>query len=188
VRLFVALDLPEGVRAALSELAARLKKSCNGPRWVLLEGVHVTLKFIGETSDEQAERIRSALAQVRVAEPVEMRFSGLGFFPNEQRPRVFWAGMEAEPTLAALASAIETKLEPLGIPRETHEFHPHITLARLNSMDGVSALQAAAKESAALEFGHAAATEFFLYRSVLKSSGAEYTRLASYPFTGDPRS
>ena len=188
MRLFVALDLPAEVRASLSELTSRLKKTCRGPRWVRLEDVHVTLKFIGEVPDEQVERIRSALAEIRGLAPVEMRFAGLGFFPNERRPRVFWAGIEAGPPLAALASAIEAKLEPLWIARETREFQPHITLARLNSMEGVSALQTAVKEATATEFGRATATDFYLYRSILKSSGAEYTRLAAYSFIGDPRS
>lgn len=185
MRLFVALDLPEEVRAVLSELTGRLRRSCRGPRWVSLAGVHITLKFIGETADERAERIGHALAEIRGLAPIEMRFAGLGFFPNERRPRVFWAGIEAGPAVAALASAIEAKLEPLGIPCETRDFHPHITLARLDSMDGVSTLRATAAEMTATEFGRATATEFYLYRSVLKSSGAEYTRLATYSFSGD---
>ena len=106
MRLFVALDLPVEVRASLSELTERLKKRCRGPRWVHLEGVHVTLKFIGEVPDEDMERISNALAQIRGLPPVEMRFSGLGFFPNERHPRVFWGGIEAGPALAALASAV----------------------------------------------------------------------------------
>lgn len=188
MRLFIALDLPEQVGAALSELVERLRKSARGPRWVRLEGVHITLKFIGEAHDDQAERIRAALATIRGLAPVEMRFSGLGFFPSERCPRVFWAGIEGGPPLAALAAAIETTLEPLGIAREKRDFHPHITLARLESMDGVGVLRAAATEMATTEFGCATVTEFYLYQSVLKRSGAEYTRLAGYPFTGDSQS
>ena len=185
MRLFVALDLPSEVCASLSEFTARLQKVCRGPRWMRLEGVHITLKFIGEVPEERAERIRGALAEIRGLAPVEMRFTGLGFFPSEKHPRVFWAGIEAGPDLAALASTIESKLEPLGIPRETRAFHPHITLARLDSTQSVSALRSAATEMAATEFGRTTVKSFYLYRSVLKSSGAEYTRLETYPFSGD---
>jgi 2'-5' RNA ligase len=185
VRLFVALDLPAEVCASLSEFTARLQKSCRGPRWVRLEGVHITLKFIGETPDQNAERIRGALAEIRGLAPVEISLAGLGFFPNERHPRVFWAGVSEGPALASLAATIEAKLEPLGFPREKREFHPHITLARLDSMGGVRELRVATAENAATEFGRMTATEFYLYRSVLKSSGAEYTRLETYPFCGE---
>ena len=187
MRLFVALDLPQETRASIEELVTKLKKICRGPRWVRLEGVHIALKFIGEVPDDRAEAIRAALNEIRGLDPVEMRFAGLGFFPNEKRPRVFWAGIEAGPALAALAAAVEAKLEPKGIPRETREFHPHITLARIDSMEGVNALRAAV-ENASKEFGRSVAREFYLYRSVLKRGGAEYTRLSAYSFAGDQAS
>jgi 2'-5' RNA ligase len=188
VRLFVALDLPAEVRASLSELTERLKKRCRSPRWVRFENVHVTLKFIGEVPDERVERISRMLAGIRGLARVEMRFAGLGFFPDERHPRVFWAGIEAAPALPALASAIEAVLEPLGVPRDKRTFQPHITLARLNSMEGVSALRSASAEIAGREFGRFTATQFYLYRSVLKTSGAEYTRLETYSFVGDQSS
>ena len=132
VRLFVALDIPGRVREALAELSARLKKTCLSARWVRLESAHITLKFIGEVPlDDRVETIREALGEPsRGFAPIVLRFAGLGFFPNERRPRVFWAGIEAGPQLAALAAAIEAKLEPLGHSRRKARFHPHITLAR----------------------------------------------------------
>lgn len=185
MRLFVALDLPAEVRASLSELTERLKKSCHGPHWVHLAGAHVTLKFIGEVPDDRVDRISSALAGIRGVAPVVMRFGGLGFLPNERHPRVFCAGIEAGRELAALVSLIETKLKPLGVAREKREFQPHITLARLNSVEGLNALRATAAGIGDREFGRTAAKQFYLYRSVLKTSGAEYTRLETYSFVGD---
>ena len=84
-------------------------------------------------------------------------------------------------TLRLLAAAIESALEPWGIVRETREFHPHITLARFNSVKGLDSLRDAAGQLANHEFVSATAGEFHLYRSVLKSTGAEYTRLDTYP-------
>ena len=186
MRLFVALDIPEAVRAALAGLSERLKKTCPGARWVRLEGVHVTIKFIGEVPTEDVEGIRQALGDLPSSVPIEVRFRGLGFFPSARRPRVFWAGVEAGPQLAAFVAAIEMKLEPLGIPSEKRPFHPHLTLARFETPQGTQALAAAVEALGAPEFGSENFREFHLYQSVLKRSGAEYTRLITYLFHREP--
>lgn len=189
MRLFVALDIPDTVREALTALSRDLRKlSSSDTRWVRIDGTHITLKFIGYTQPEQAELIRAALSSVRVDGPVEMQFAGLGFFPNPRRPRVLWAGVAGGPELRALAAAIEAQLEPLGVPREERDFNAHITLARFDSPRGLDALRAAVEQLGVPEFGRATAREFYLYRSVLKRGGAEYTRLASYPISGEPAS
>ena len=107
MRLFVAMDIPEDVRAAIGALAAKLRPACRNARWVRIEGLHVTLKFIGETSSEKAAEIKTALASIPSRAPIPMNFRGLGFFPNDRRPRVLWAGIEAGPELAALAAAVD---------------------------------------------------------------------------------
>lgn len=182
MRLFVALDVPEAVRAALSGLSARFRKICPSARWVRLEGVHITLKFIGEVPDGDFESIRQALGDLHGFAPIELRFAGLGFFPGARRPRVFWAGVEAGPQLAALVAAIEMKLAPLGIPPEKRPFQPHLTLARLETPQRTQALSAAVEALGTPEFGTDTFREFHLYQSMLKRSGAEYTRLVTYPF------
>ena len=183
MRVFVALDVPEAVRTALSELSSRLKEICPSARWVRLEGVHITLKFIGELSAEKFEQVRQSLAELPELAPIPVRFAGLGFFPSARRPRVFWAGVEAGPQLAALAAAIEMRLAPLGIPPEQRSFQPHLTLARFESPNRTQALTAAVEALGAPEFGTDVFREFHLYQSVLKRSGAEYTRLMTYPFS-----
>jgi RNA 2',3'-cyclic 3'-phosphodiesterase len=188
VRLFVALDIPDTVSEALAKLSRQLRETGADARWVRIEGAHVTLKFIGETPLDRVERIRAALGEAGGFGPIDLHFAGLGFFPNARRPRVLWAGVTAGPALSALAAAIETRLEPLGIPREARGFSPHITLARFDSSKGLGALRAAVEKLGAPEFGHARAVEFHLYQSVLKRGGAEYTRLASYQISGEPAS
>jgi RNA 2',3'-cyclic 3'-phosphodiesterase len=184
MRLFVAMDIPEDVRAAIGALVAKLRLACQNARWVRIDGVHVTLKFIGETSAEKTEMIKTALATVPCRAPILMNFRGLGFFPNERRPRVLWAGIEAATELAALAAAVETALDPLGIPREERAFSPHLTLARFDAPRALDALHAAVEKASLLEFGGATAKEFHLYQSILKPGGAEYTRLATFSFVG----
>jgi len=184
MRLFVALDIPEDVRSSLAALVSKLRPSCRSARWVRIEGLHVTLKFIGETSPEKVEAIKLALAAVPRSVSIPINFRGLGFFPNGRRPRVLWAGIEAGPDLAALAAAVETALDALGIAREERPFSPHLTLARFDTPRGLDALHTAVEKAVRLEFGATTATEFHLYQSVLKPGGAEYTRLATFSFAG----
>lgn len=181
------MDIPEDVRAAIGALVANLRAACRNARWVRIEGAHLTLKFIGEVSPEEAEGIKTALATVPFPAPITIHFGGLGFFPNDRRPHVLWSGIEAGPELAALAAAVETALGPLGIPRDDRAFSPHLTLARFDSPEGLNDLHSAIEAAGPLEFGSTTAKEFHLYQSVLKRSGAEYTRLATFAFAGNEK-
>ena len=189
MRLFVALDLPEETRRTLAGLIARLRPICPSGRWARPEGIHVTLKFIGHADEKKLGAFESALAPVRSAQPVEMEFRGLGFFPHERRPRVLWCGAEASKNLAKLAADAERALEPLNVPLEAHPFVPHLTLARLQpgetTREELEGLVRAAGEMEIQSFGSARAEEFHLFESVLKPSGAEYKRLRSFRFVGE---
>jgi RNA 2',3'-cyclic 3'-phosphodiesterase len=190
VRLFVALDLPNAVRQSLRDLIARLKPECRGAKWVRPEGMHVTLKFIGEVDVEKLDPICAALAEVHSARPVDINFRAVGFFPNERRPRVLWCGVNAPENLAELAAGVERALVPLGIAAEAREFVPHLTLARFRT-EGSSArdlekLVRSANDLKSYDFGAARETEFHLIESLLKPSGAEYKRLRSFPIVKGP--
>jgi RNA 2',3'-cyclic 3'-phosphodiesterase len=184
VRLFVAFDLPDVVRQAFRELIVRLKPACRGAKWVRPEAMHVTLKFIGEVAADKLAPIRAALAPIHSAGSVELNFGGLGFFPNERRPRVLWCGVAASPNLAELAGAIDRALVPLGITAELRDFVPHLTLARFNPERGaradLDALVRAAGELKSYDFGRTRETEFHLIESMLKPAGAEYKRVETF--------
>ncbi len=187
MRVFVALEIPAEVRRAIGEMIARLRDVARGARWVRAEGVHVTLKFIGEIPEERVAAIEQALRGVKtagIAAPVEAKFRGAGFFPNERHPRVFWAGVEGPPNLAELARAVDERLAPLGIAAETREFRPHLTLARFKSEDGLPRLREEIKKLEPFDFGLMRASEFHLFQSQLGAGGAKYTKLASFPFGG----
>jgi RNA 2',3'-cyclic 3'-phosphodiesterase len=182
VRLFVALDLRKEVREAMRELITSLRPNAENARWVSPDGMHITLKFIGHVDAAKAGSIRAALTHSHSSQPVDMHFRGVGFFPNDKRPRVVWCGIEASPNLAQLAAQIERALEPLGIERESRDFAPHLTLARLNPPARADELVRAANELKLRDFGSARETEFHLFESITKPSGAEYKKLATYPF------
>ena len=185
MRVFVAMDVPEDVKGKIREFVARLERECQGARgarWARVEGTHVTLKFIGEVAAEKVEEIKKEMEGVRSAAAVEMNFRGVGFFPNARHPRVFWAGIEATANLAEMAAEIEKRLEKIGIPREGRAFHPHLTLARFKSEEGLPKLREAIEKAGAMEFGGTRSGEFHLFESKLMRGGAVYTRLETFAF------
>jgi RNA 2',3'-cyclic 3'-phosphodiesterase len=186
MRLFVALEIPGEIRNRLRDLIAELRPICQDARWATPEQMHVTLKFIGHAIDrpenENFAALRAALRGIQSPAPVDLQFRGLGFFPNSRHPRVFWCGIEASENLARLAVEIGEALEPLGIPAETRDYKPHLTLARFKMPQPVPRLAHLAEQNAAREFGSVHTAEFHLFESITKPSGAEYRNLESFKF------
>ena len=188
MRLFVALEIPAAVRDNLAALIKDLRSLSSRladerPRWVRPENLHVTLKFIGEVAPGKLDGIRGVLSAIRSDAAVEIHFRGLGFFPDENEPRVLWAGLQATPNLPSLAADIDSALETQGIVREQRNFAAHLTLARFEPPGLHEKLRAAIQQSGESEFGSFQAREFHLIESKLKPSGAAYTTLATFPFT-----
>jgi 2'-5' RNA ligase len=190
VRLFVALDITDDIRSRIQRFIEGASGFAPDARWVSPESLHLTLKFIGEKSEASAENIKLALSTVK-SEPLEIAFRGHGFFPGPKHPRVFWIGVEAGAQLPPLAVAIDNALVPLNIPKETHAFFPHITLARAapsrtardkqagEPAHGFGRLQEKLSALSSPEFGSMTAREFFLYESKLSGKGPRYIKLAS---------
>jgi len=131
VRLFVALNLPPSVREALWTAAAPLRALGLPVKWVRDEGIHVTLKFLGEVADERQPELAAALAGAAVgARALPLALGGFGVFPDFRRPRVVWAGIAPEPALEILQHRVEQEFAPLGFPTEARAFRPHVTLGR----------------------------------------------------------
>ena len=182
MRLFVALEIPITTRENLATLIASLRAITRGPRWVRPDNLHVTLKFLGEVAEDQLAAVETALGRIRSDRALTLEFRGLGFFPNEKKPRVFWAGIEASANLQTLVADIEGAVEKCGIPREKREFSPHLTLARLEG-SLPEALRKTIAESAQRQFGSLRTGALHLIQSKLKPSGAEYTTLKTFPFS-----
>jgi 2'-5' RNA ligase len=152
LRLFVAVELPDDVKAALAAAIDLLRRVTGerGLRWVRAEGIHVTLKFLGAVPESRVEAIidglHSALGQAAIA-PFELQpyrfgaFHGGRHMPVEFRGtreayhynlRVVWVGMQGNiEALARLAARIESAIAPLGYPTERRPFAAHLTLARM---------------------------------------------------------
>jgi 2'-5' RNA ligase len=181
VRLFVALAVPEAVREAIELLIRELKPLDDSWKWLRTDNLHVTLKFMGEVAPDKLGGIVRALRSVAAAGAVVLKFYGVGFFPNERRPRVFWVGMNAPASLLGFVAGIEGALAGVGAPREECEFTPHLTLARSKQGTVSPKLRDAITKYASKQFGTMDASTFHLVESRLKSTGPEYTTLESFP-------
>ena len=176
MRIFIALDIPAEIRARLTDYMERARLLAPEARWARVEGLHVTLKFIGHVDDAAVEKIKTALRSIKTV-PLEVKFAGVGFFPNPNAGRVFWAGVDGGENLPRLASTIDAAMEKLGIPRETKPYHPHLTLARTSSRP-LRGLKPLLDEPP--QFGTMTAREFFLYQSQPQKGGSKYTKLERF--------
>ncbi|HZZ38896.1 MAG TPA: RNA 2',3'-cyclic phosphodiesterase [Acidobacteriaceae bacterium] len=197
MRLFIGIGLAEEAKASLLDVLERLERFSSGEselRWSTPESWHVTLQFLGKTSEEQARCAVEKLGTVR-AERVPVRIEGLGFF---ERAGVFWAGVALTPELLALQQKVVTATRGCGFVSEERVYRPHITLARVKGRAGGRApapLQKAVERSHPVrglrvdkdgasggwvqaEFK---AEEFLLYESIPGAGGSRYEERARYP-------
>lgn len=185
IRAFLAIELPEDVKAQLRELQQRLKVGKEeAVKWVEPEGIHLTLKFLGNITWKQVEEISRAVSPVaKEIRPFALRPEGLGAFPNLRAPRVVWVGVggELEPLLT-LQGKIDRALSPLGFEREK-EFSPHLTLGRVREKAPSRIRELLGRELGELEVPRMASFQVAgvsLMRSTLTPGGAIYRQLASF--------
>lgn len=190
MRCFVAIELPEAVRAILAEAAARLRRAAPRAdvRWVPPASLHLTLRFLGEVGEPALAAVVSALRPVAAAsDPIPLGLAGLGVFPGPARPRVLWAGIETGgAAVARLAGAIEQAVTALGFPAAPRPFEGHVTLARLRSPRGMNRLLRAVEALAGESFGRWTARDVVVFRSHLGREGARYEALVRLPLAVGP--
>jgi len=187
LRLFVACELPQEARDALAAVQSDLRAQGTGRlRWVRPEGIHLTLKFLGAVAPEMAERVVDALAK-SIVEPftLNLRFDRLGSFGGRMRLRVLWIGLAGDvDELSSLAEMVETALAPLGFPRESRPFAPHLTLARVPDDMGIEERSRLADLVAAYKLPplpSMSISEVALMQSFLLLGGARYEQRAAFP-------
>jgi RNA 2',3'-cyclic 3'-phosphodiesterase len=142
-RLFVGVPLPADAATAVAAIvdgvrALPLPAGARDVRWVRLDGLHLTLRFLGPTPTDRIEATAAAVEQVAraAAGPIEVEFAGAGTFPSGRRPRTLWIGMaRGAETLSELATVTEAALVDAGWHADPRPFRPHLTLAR---SDGVA--------------------------------------------------
>lgn len=187
-RLFIAVEVPAGALRALKTLQDELRRAApdGAVRWVRPEGIHVTLKFLGDVPRDEIGGIQAALDEaVQGHAPFGLQAFGLGSFPNTRRPRVVWVGVEgAVRRLKALKRSVEETVSPLGYPSEDRSFEPHLTLGRVERSASRGALEAIGEMVDRSEVGELAGWQVdavSLMRSELKPGGAVYTEVYRVP-------
>lgn len=178
MRLFIAIEIAPEIRERIVAFIEKARTTVTNARWVRPEGLHVTLKFLGNVMDEKRPAIEDRLRGIR-ASTLSLGVQHVGVFPNPKSPKVLWVGIEAGPELAALAQQVDTAMAPLGFEREKRAYTPHVTLARFNDPKKVNVSSTLSATEAS--FGTMTATEFHLYESHLSPKGSRYTKLASVP-------
>ena len=183
IRVFCAVELPEAIRAAAAAHAARLRREFPDARasWARPEGLHITLKFIGEVEAARVEALaRAAGAAVGGFSPFRLAVEESGTVPPRGAARVLWLGLKDESgQLARLRRRLEEECEADGFPREPRAFKPHLTVARLRTPQDAHALSEAHRRT---PFGphHFEVSELIVIRSELGPGGSRYTPLSRH--------
>lgn len=179
MRAFVAVEIPEALKEGLAAVQDRLMRAGADGSWPRPQAVHLTLKFLGEVSEDRAPEILQALSR---ALPGAARFrigvEGVGAFPSPERARVAWAGINGDlDQLAAVQAAVERGLVDVGVEREDRPFTPHVTLGRIRRIRAPKEWRRALEELKGFSLPVFDVLAIILMRSELKPSGAEHREI-----------
>jgi len=184
IRCFVAIEIPDDLKIRIDDYIFSLKQISPKIKWIKAKNLHITLKFLGEIPEKTLIQLQNKLSTVsEVTEPFEMSVQGAGFFPNKNKPRVVWLGLQNDNnnSIFKLHEWIDKKIESLGFEREKRRFSPHLTLGRIKFPDNHSELAEYINQN---EFQSSVfkVNEVVLIKSVLRPTGAEYSQIKNYPF------
>ncbi len=186
MRVFIALEVPQDVQQRIASLIEVLAASHADVGWVRPEQLHVTMKFLGELSEEQRAATEALIRRVAAGQvPFIVGLRALGAFPSLRAPRVLWVGIDTgQDEVVRLAETLEREGSALGWPVEARPFSAHVTIGRVRSFRGREALL---REAERLHWQPPAPWQvraLTLYQSLLSPSGASYRVLAEAPFSG----
>jgi RNA 2',3'-cyclic 3'-phosphodiesterase len=174
-RLFIAIDFPEEIKKGLSSLCYGLP----GVKWVDINQMHLTLRFIDEVDGGVFRDIMSVLEDVEF-EGFSLLVKGVGCFPPRRDPRVLWAGLEKSEEMSSLRKKIDSQLKRIGVEPEKRKFSPHITLARFRKKPSVYRVADFLAGNGLFSLPEFSVSEFHLYSSILTPKGAIHQIEASY--------
>ena len=186
MRAFLAIQLPEPTRRSISAVQKRIEAKAPGfYRWTPQDQLHITLYFLGELEEEQAEKVAAAVASVK-AEPFEIATEGLVSLPDLRNPRILATSIVGEvEKLKRFQQRLSDTVLPLAAFKENRAFFPHVTFARINKHKpgNAKAVKTALASCQAPRTEPFAVVTFDLVESVLTSKGPEYEALRTYPLS-----
>jgi RNA 2',3'-cyclic 3'-phosphodiesterase len=183
LRSFIAVEIPAEIQKSIANSIASIKNTLPKPliRWGAEHNVHLTLKFLGDVSPANLERLAETLkVEASTHEMFKMSIGGLGAFPDQRRARVIWIGLDAPPALGALQRGVDAAALQLGYPKEERPFSPHLTIGRVAQTASAADLQ---KIRRALEstkvgvLGTVIVNAIHIFKSDLQPGGSIYTHL-----------
>ena len=187
LRTFIAVEIPSHVQKKIQQETEPLRKAIGASfvRWVSIQNVHLTLKFLGDVSPASVDTLTQMLrVEADSCPELDMQISGLGSFPSLRRPRVLFIGIQAPAELEALYRGIESACARLGYESEGRGFSPHLTIGRIKqdaSASDQQKVRQALVETKIDSLGIARVNSVHLYKSDLKPTGSVYTKLYSAP-------
>lgn len=190
IRAFIAIDLSKEILERIREVSAGLQELGKKlpVRWVPVENIHLTLKFLGDVSLANLGFLENSLVELaRNFAPCEVSVGEIGAFPKPERPRVIWIGTEVPQELIALQHGIELETVHLGYTREDRNFSPHLTIGRVSrnaTAQDIRSVATLIKDARVGSLGSMWIEAIHLYRSELKPEGAVYSRIFSAPLSG----
>jgi 2'-5' RNA ligase len=178
-RLFVAVPLSEPARAAVADVVERIRAGepeGRGVRWVRLDGLHITLRFLGPTAESRVADVAAAVTEAATGvEPFSIRIAGADAFPPVGRPRTLWLDLDrGVDELANLAARLDDALAGGGWERERRPFRAHLTLAWADGVRAGPATVAALREAAAELAIESPIERIVLFESITGSGRARY--------------
>jgi RNA 2',3'-cyclic 3'-phosphodiesterase len=190
MRCFLAVELPvllqDAIRSAISD--ARGAIGTELVRWIPVQNIHLTLKFLGDTAPSSQVQIEAALrAEVPQYKPFTVELQGLGAFPSVKRARVLWIGLNAPASLASLQHELDVATRRLGYVSEEREFSPHLTIGRVRQNASTAHLQRirdVLERTSMGRLGTLAVEAVHLYKSELLPSGSVYSKLCTVHLGG----
>jgi 2'-5' RNA ligase len=192
IRAFIAVNISPEILSRIKDVADEMQQSIEGVpvRWVPIENIHLTLKFLGDVSISNLEYLKKILSLAgKTHRACEISVGGLGAYPNSHRPRVLWIGMKAPQALMLLQHTLEVETEKLGYDREGRPFSPHLTIGRVSrnaTGRDIHRLATLLEELKVGFLGVAIAGQVHLYQSDLGSKGAKYSCLFTVPLLAEP--
>ena len=188
LRLFIAVELTPEVHLALAQLQDSLKRQLppNIVRWTKPDGIHLTLKFLGDTPHDKVQPVVQGMTIAAAGfAPFEFQVAGFGCFPNPRKANVLWVGVPEMPkALVGLQRAVDLRMHTLGYEKETRPFSPHLTLGRVNKTISPGERQQLAEviaKTQVAQLGTVPVHEVILFESDLLPGGAVYSALARVP-------
>jgi RNA 2',3'-cyclic 3'-phosphodiesterase len=190
MRLFIAMPIPELVKAAAGKLQNELRAAVSDEniRWVNTEQLHLTLQFLGEVEPSRLSTLIAAAHQAcQGFPPLQLRASQAGVFPHEKKPRVLWVGLHcASDALNRLQEAVENATREFTEKPEDRPFHAHLTLARIKFLrpDAARALIERIHGMSTRVLGSWTADEVEVMQSELHPEGSRHACLEAIELKG----